>query len=139
MAIYRDKYFYLGDAELMAAAFLLDISVYHLGPVRQVYENPDEQFDFLPFDGVPGKIAASLLKFYNRRLSVLARRKIAAGVYGNRNENWRLLVGGFVPDASMLKLVRQGLLRWWRAELRCLFLRKTMAADEHPVPLPAAS
>ncbi len=138
-AIYRDKYFYMGDAELMAAAFLLDISGYHLGPVRQVYENPNEQFDFFPFDGVPGKVAASLLKFYNRRLSALARRKIAAGVYGDRNKEWRLLVGGFVPDASMLKLVRQGLLRWWRAELRCLFLRKAAAAIEQPMPVTAAT
>ena len=33
--IYRDKYFYMGDAELMTAAWLLDIASYHLGPVRQ--------------------------------------------------------------------------------------------------------
>src|SRR5581483_177082 len=57
-AIYRDKYFYLGDAELMAAAFLLDVSSYHLGPVRQVFQNPHQQFDFFPFDGIPGRIAA---------------------------------------------------------------------------------
>ncbi|MEO8350465.1 MAG: NAD(P)/FAD-dependent oxidoreductase, partial [Chthoniobacteraceae bacterium] len=39
-SIYRDKYQYVGDAELMGAAFLMDIASYHLGPVRQVYGDP---------------------------------------------------------------------------------------------------
>lgn len=122
-AIYRDKYFYLGDAELMAAAFLLDVSSYHLGPVRQVFADPATQFDELPFDGIPGRIARKTMAFYNRRLSALARKKIAAGTYGDRNANWRLLVAGFVPEPSVLKPFVKGLLRWWRAELRCAFLR----------------
>ncbi|MEI8342724.1 MAG: hypothetical protein WCH43_14465, partial [Verrucomicrobiota bacterium] len=122
-AIYRDKYYYMGDAELMAAAFLLDIAMYHFGPVRQVYQDPDENFSSFPFSGVPGKIVAKLMSFYNRRLAVIARRKIAAGCYGDRNANWRLLIGGFVPDASILKLLGKGLLFWWGAELKSLFLR----------------
>lgn len=122
-AIYRDKYFYLGDAELMAAAFLLDVSSYHLGPVRQVYSDPATQFDFLPFDGMPGRIARRVIQFYNRRLSALARKKIAAGTYGDRNANWRLLIGGFVPDASVLRLLARGLFYWWRAELRVALMR----------------
>ena len=120
--IYRDKYYYLGDAELMAAAFLLDIGSYTMGPVRQVYSDPATQFEALPFDGVPGKIVARVLSFYNRRLSYLALRKKSAGVYGRENTGWRLLVGGFVPDASVGRLFLRGLLRWWRAELRVLFL-----------------
>ena len=132
-AIYRDKYFYLGDAELMSAAFLLDIASYHLGPVRQVYSDPLTQFDFLPFDGVPGKIARSFIRFYNRRLATLAQKKIAAGVYGDRNANWRLLVGGFVPDASVLKLLWRGLLRWWRAEIRIALMRPKQPSVAQPV------
>ncbi|MEA3189047.1 MAG: hypothetical protein QOD99_2877 [Chthoniobacter sp.] len=131
-AIYRDKYYYLGDAELMAAAFLLDVSSYHLGPVRQVYSDPATQFEAFPFEGIPGRVARRMLMFYNRRLSVLARKKIEAGTYGDRNSSWRLLVGGFVPDASLVKLLRQGLFRWWRAEVRALFLRRP------PQPLPEA-
>jgi len=116
--IYRDKYYYMGDAELMAAAFLLDIANYHLGPVRQVYQDPATQFSFFPFDGVPGKIAARALRFYNGRLVAIARKKIEAGCYGDRNANWRLLVPGFVPEPGMLKLVWRGVGRWLRAELR---------------------
>ena len=130
-AIYRDKYFYLGDAELMAAAFLLDVSSYHLGPVRQVYSDPATQFGFFPFDGVPGRVARGFIAFYNRRLATLARKKIAAGTYGDRNANWRLLVGGFLPDATSLKLLMHGLLRWWRAEIRCAMMRP---AGREPMP-----
>jgi flavin-dependent dehydrogenase len=119
--IYRDKYYYLGDAELMAAAFLLDIANYHLGPVRQVYQDPETQFSFFPFDGMPGRIAAKALAFYNGRLVTIARKKIQAGSYGDRNANWRLMVPGFVPEPTVLKLFRQGLFRWWKAELRALF------------------
>ena len=118
--IYLDKYYYMGDAELMGAAYLLDIANYHLGPVRQIYQDPSTQFSFFPFDGIPGKIAAKALRFYNGRLAALAKKKIAAGCYGDHNANWRLLVPGFTPDASMLKLVRQGLFRWWKAELRMM-------------------
>jgi flavin-dependent dehydrogenase len=134
--IYRDKYFYLGDAELMAAAFLLDIASYTLGPMRQVYSDSSRQFDFLPFDGVPGKIVASVLRFYNRRLVHLARRKRAAGLYGKRNTGWRMLVGGFIPDASVAKLLLAGIRRWLALEVRALFWPTQVAQKEPPAPLP---
>nr|MDQ3625452.1 tryptophan 7-halogenase [Verrucomicrobiota bacterium] len=131
--IYRDKYFYLGDAELMAAAFLLDIASYHLGPVRQVYRDPATQFGCLPFDGAPGRIVARLMRFYNQRLVTLARRKLAAGTYGTRNAQWRLLVGGFLPDATSAKLLGRGLVRWGVAEWRNLFLRRAPREGAAPV------
>ena len=135
--VYRDKYFYMGDAELMTAAWLLDIASYHLGPVRQVYSDPATQFGFFPFDGVPGKVVAATMRFYNARLAHLARRKIAAGVFGERNLHWRVLVGGFLPDASVLRLLALGLARWLRAEWRNLFLDAPRA--EMPDAVPAAS
>ncbi len=121
--LYRDKYYYMGDADLMAAAFLLDIASYHLGPVRQVYEDPRTQFDFLPFDGTPGKVVAAVMRYYNARLAHLARRRIEAGVYGKNNAGWRLLIGGFLPDATSGKLLLQGMRRWLRAEWQNLFLK----------------
>ena len=129
--LYRDKYYYMGDAELMAAAFLLDIASYHLGPVRQVYSDPATMFESFPFDGVPGRVVARFMAFYNRRLATLARRKLAAGVYGARNAGWRLLPGGFLPDATSARLLLRGLGWWARAEWRNLFL------TPKPAPAPA--
>ncbi|MHA3769945.1 NAD(P)/FAD-dependent oxidoreductase [Verrucomicrobiota bacterium sgz303538] len=133
-SIYQDKYYYLGDAELMAAAFLHDIATYHLGPVRQVYSDPSKQYDFFPFDGIPGRVVHKLMRFFNRRLSTLARRKLAAGVYGDRNADWRLLVGGFLPDGTSGKLLMKAFLRLLVAEVRCLFLPRK---KESGVPMPA--
>jgi hypothetical protein len=62
------------------------------------------------------------MAFYNRRLATLARQRMAAGVLGESNAGWRLLVGGFLPDNTSGKLLFQGLRRWLRAEWRNLLL-----------------
>ena len=129
----------MGDAELMAAAFLLDIALYHLGPVRQVYSDPATHVRFRSRSmAKPGaRRRAPSMRFYNRRLAALARRKIAAGVYGARNAGWRLLPGGFLPDASVLRLLRRGLGRWLLAEWRNLFLTPLATAASAPALAPS--
>ena len=57
------------------------------------------------------------MKFYNRRLSALARNRIAHGATGRHNAGWRELYDGFVPDLRLQKLLRKGLFRWWKAEV----------------------
>jgi flavin-dependent dehydrogenase len=133
-SIYKDKYYYLGDAELWAAAFLMDIASYHLGPVRQVYGDPSREFENFPFDGVPGRVVRHIMGFYNHRLAHLAQRKRAAGVYGARNEGWRLLIGGFLPDGTSVRLLLRGLRRWLVAEWRNLFLRPAPSANLNVAP-----
>ena len=140
--IYRDKYYYLGDAELMAAAFLMDIATYHLGPVKQVYSDPATMFDTFPFDGRGGRIAAKLISFYNRRLTVLARKRIAAGMYGKRNAGWRLLIPGFTPDPKVSgRLLFSGIGRWLKMEFGALWLRggKSPMPDTRPESVPPAA
>jgi hypothetical protein len=134
--VYLDKYYYMGDAELMGAAFLMDIASYHLGPVRQVYSDPATMFRMFPFDGTPGKVVRSVMSFYNARLVHLAKRKRAAGVYGARNTDSRLLVGGFLPDGASGKLLLRGMARWLRAEWRNLFLAAGTGTESAPAPLP---
>ncbi len=76
----------------------------------------------LPFEGTPGRIVARMMSFYNRRLVALAKRRLAAGIFGRRNAGWRELYDGFVPDIRVRKLIQKGLFRWWRAELTNLRL-----------------
>ena len=118
--LYKDKYFYMGEADLMSAALLLDVGTYFIGLVRPVYANPERFFLQLPFQGAPGRIVAGMMKFYNRRLVALAKNRIAHGVVGTANSGWRELYDGFVPDFRLQKLIRKGLFRWWKAELRNL-------------------
>ena len=81
-SLYQNKYFYLGEADLMAAALLLDVSSYYLGLVRPAYRNAEVAFLHLPFGGRPGRAVTSIMRFYNRRLSALAQRRAAAGRLG---------------------------------------------------------
>jgi flavin-dependent dehydrogenase len=120
--LYKDKYYYMGDAELMSAGLLLDVASYYLGLVIPAYKNPEKAFLELPFRGVPGQIAAKIMKFYNRRLVVLGKRRMSSGYYGRHNAGWRELYDGFVPDGRVLKLLRKGLFRWGKAELTNLRL-----------------
>jgi flavin-dependent dehydrogenase len=125
--LYKDKYFYMGEADLMSAALLLDVGTYFLGLVIPVYANPEREFLHLPFEGRAGAVFAELMKFYNRRLVALAKNRIAHGRIGACNAGWRELYDGFVPDFRLHSLIRKGLLRWWKAELlnlRFLFVRQ---------------
>jgi flavin-dependent dehydrogenase len=131
--LYKDKYYYMGDAELMSAALLLDVGLYYLGLVIPAYKNPEAALLDLPFQGRPGRITAAMVKFYQRRLVALGKRRLATGYYGKHNAGWRELYVGFSPDPSLWKLVRKGLFRWWRAELTNLRL---MVAS--PARVPAA-
>jgi flavin-dependent dehydrogenase len=121
-SLYRDKYYYMGDAELMTAGLLLDVSSYYFGLVIPAYENPEKAFNDLPFRGRPGRIAARVISFYNRRLVTLGKRRYETGYLGKRNAGWRELYDGFVPDNRVAKLLRRGLWHWLRAELTNLRL-----------------
>ena len=116
-SLYKDKYYYMGDAELMSAALLLDVSSYYLSLVRAVYRDPERAFLTLPFTGARGGFARNAMNFYSRRLVALANRRWATGYYGKRNAGWRELYDGFVPDIRIRKQLRRGLLRWWKCEL----------------------
>jgi hypothetical protein len=116
-SLYKDKYYYMGDADLMSAALLLDVSSYYLGLVRAIYRDPESAFLHLPFTGRGGRLARNAMTFYNRRLVSLAKRRWATGYYGKRNTGWRDLYDGFVPDSRVRKQIRRGLWRWWKCEL----------------------
>ncbi|MGI8889555.1 MAG: NAD(P)/FAD-dependent oxidoreductase [Chthoniobacterales bacterium] len=125
--LYQDKYFYMGEADLMSAALLLDVGTYFIGLVRPVYANPERAFQELPFEGTAGRLFGGMMKFYNQRLSAIAKNRIAHGVCATHNSGWRELYDGFVPDVRLHKLIRKGLFRWWKAELgnlRYLFARR---------------
>ena len=135
--LYKYKYHYMGDAELMSAALLLDVGTYFIGLVIPIYRNPEREFFNLPFEGAPGRVFGGMMKFYNRRLVALAKRRKATGYFGSRNAGWREMYDGFVPDARVRKLIQKGLFRWWKAELtnvRLMFSRPAPRAAHSVAP-----
>ncbi|MGI8603254.1 MAG: NAD(P)/FAD-dependent oxidoreductase [Verrucomicrobiales bacterium] len=132
-ALYQDKYHYLGDADLMWAAFLLDLSTYFMGPVSLVYNDTDFEFSRLPYYGPIGGFFAWGMRFYNRRLVAIAQKRWAAGTYGRNNLDRRFFIKqGFAPEPKMVRVLFKGLWAWLKLECQALFLRPAS-------PRPAAS
>ncbi|HEU0207551.1 MAG TPA: NAD(P)/FAD-dependent oxidoreductase [Candidatus Udaeobacter sp.] len=121
-SLFKDKYYYMGDSDLMSASLLLDVSSYYIGLVQAVYRDPEREFLNLPFSGTGGKAGRNVMSFYNRRLSTLANRRWTTGYYGRRNAGWRELYDGFAPDKRIGKQILRGLLRWWKCEAINLML-----------------
>ncbi|MBE7494441.1 MAG: tryptophan 7-halogenase [Verrucomicrobiaceae bacterium] len=117
-ALYKDKYFYLGDAELMHAAFLMDLGTYFIGPVRLVYDDPEHEWNRMPYHGRPGGVFGSFMAFYNRRLSHLGRERMRKGIYGAKNHGhvWCPRFS-FSPDTSAVRLLWDGIKIWLKAEI----------------------
>ena len=134
-ALYRNKYTYLGDAELMHAAFLMDLGLWFYGPVRNLCTCPKGGFERFPFDGPGDGLVGRFMALYNRRLSKIAEKRRAAGCYGASNLDHRTLVQGLDPTPKVLALVRQGIVRWLKAELRSAFLHPEKKPLHKPHPI----
>jgi flavin-dependent dehydrogenase len=133
-SIYHEKYHYLGDAEIMRAIYHADLGAYFFGPARFVHTNPDGAYSSFPYEGYGGAAFAWLMTLYNRRMVVIAKKRLAAGAYGKANldKKW-WIKGGFRPvmgNASWRLL--QGLMGWWMCEVKALFLRVPKVAGKEP-------
>ncbi|HCN29043.1 MAG TPA: NAD(P)/FAD-dependent oxidoreductase [Verrucomicrobiales bacterium] len=139
-SLYKGKYEYLGDAELMRIAFIMDLATYFIGPVRLVYDSPDYEWTRLPYDGPAGTFFAKFMSLYNRRLNKLAKTRLAKGTYGawNNGMDFTLKVS-FSPNFSTLRFLRWGIRLWLMAELRTLFGKAPSCAEPAAMPAPAAS
>jgi len=131
-AIYLDKYYYLGDADLMSTAMLLDVGAFFIGPVQLLYMDTPKGFLDFPYSGPIGGAFAALMKCYNRRLAHIARKRKAAGCYGLHNLNRRELYPGFGPGTAALPLFLRGLAKWAKAEYSALFLPNPSSTATSP-------
>lgn len=130
-ALYKDKYYYLGDAQLMLAAFLMDLGWFFFGPVRELCKCPKGGFERFPFDGPVDGAVGRFMAFCSRRLKVLAVKRRACGHYGDSNLGQRRMIGGFEPSPKVLWMVLKGIGVWLGAEWQTAFLRA-------PAPVPAS-
>lgn len=133
--LYKDKYHYIGDAELMTAALLLDVGCYFIGPVRLAYMNFEEELSMLPYHGPVGAWFGKFMAFYNRRLARIGRARMERGDFGRKNlDHHHIFRESFMPSYAVRKLIWRGLKIWLRCELS--LLRKPRSARR---TLPAAS
>ncbi len=138
-ALIKDKYHYLGDADLMEAAFIMDIGWFYFGPVRELCIRPKGGFERFPFDGPIDGAVAKFMAFANRRLKAIARRRLASGTYGANNLDHRMMISGFEPTPKVLRTVFKGILLWLWAEWKNLFLKPCPEIAKEPATAPRAT
>jgi len=138
-SLYKGKYHYMGDAELVRISFIMDLGTYFIGPVRLVYDSPDYEWTRLPYDGPIGNLFAKFMAFYNRRLVAMAKKRWEKGTYGAWNNGMDLTLGqSYSPNLSAFMFLRWGVRLWLMAELRTLFARaksKPMTVGEASAPV----
>jgi len=116
-SIYRDKYYVMGDYDTMTSAFLLDTALYYLAAVIPIYRWNADRLGVPPFYQDGAQMGYYPIRFYNRRLAAIAKRKMALGIYGNHNAGKRPALVGFSVRSASFVMLAHGLLRWWKAEL----------------------
>lgn len=116
-AIYRDKYEYLGEFDLMGIAFTLDLGFYYLGIASQPYRHGVEALLVPPFSDTGSVPFFHLMRTYNRRFAQIARRRRRLGLLGRENCERRYLIPGFTLKPTDVGLIVKSLLRWIWLEL----------------------
>ncbi len=116
-SIFQDKYYVMGDYDTMTIAFLLDTALYYFAAVIPVYRFRHARLGVPPYYQDGAEIGFYPIRFYNRRLTAIAKRKRALGIYGNHNAGRRPSFVGFSVRGAAAVMLAHGLVRWVKAEL----------------------
>ncbi len=117
-ALYRDKYEYVGECDLMQLAFRFDVALYYLGVVTQPYLRGERTFMDPYFSHPASGPFFWWMRLYNRRFASIGRRRRRLGRTGRTNAHRRLLVEGFTLSPRMLMMIVRATLGWLWLELK---------------------
>jgi hypothetical protein len=141
-ALYKDKYEYIGEFDLVSVAFRLDLGLYYLGVVSLPFQQGARGLLPPPFSEPRSRAAFEVMNAYNRRLAAMARVRRERGRLGRRNHGERFLVNGYTLNPGDIRLLLRPVLDWLRLELtegwRSWGRRSPRPAATDPIPLIAA-
>ncbi len=134
-SIYRDKYYYMGEHDLLSASFLIETAQYYIFLVIPAYRLMGK-FHWMPVLGPkPAYFSYNLMRIYNRRFKAIALARRAAGEAGRRNDG-RRVKGFFNLGFAPLQMVGRGLRIWAFAELDLLRIHlKRLFAGKPAMPV----
>jgi len=117
-AIYKDKYEYLGEYDLMSLAFRMDLGLYYLGIVSQPFKYGAKALALPPF-GVPVSTPVyHFMRFYNARFAAMARKRRERRTLGLANSGRKYLFQSFSISPKDLPRILAAVAQWWLLELR---------------------
>lgn len=117
-SLYREKYQYLGEFDLMSLAFRLDLSLYYWGVVEPVFSLGEDALLAPPFSPPSGRVFGALMRTYNRRFAKIASRRRRMKALGRMNDNHRVLIPGFTLNRKEIWKLLPMLREWAMLELR---------------------
>jgi flavin-dependent dehydrogenase len=117
-ALYQDKYYYLGDYELMAIAFRLDLGMYYLGVVQGPFTMGAGALHTPPFTRAHSELPFRFMALYNRRLAAIARCRQRRGVWGRGNARGYFPFTSYEFNHRLLPRVIGAAARWLALEVR---------------------
>jgi flavin-dependent dehydrogenase len=115
-AVYKDKYYYMGEHDLLSASFLMDTAQYYIFVVIPAYRLFG-RFHWMPVLGPkPAFLSYHMMRIYNRRFKAIALARRAAGEAGRRNDGRRIKV---LYDLKLapFHMAARGMKLWLFAEL----------------------
>lgn len=114
-SIFKDKYYYMGEVDLLGAAMILDTAHYYIFVVIPAYRFA-KKFQWMPVLGPkPAFFSYHFIKFYHRRFKAIALARRAAGEEGVRN-NDRRIKAYFDLNLSPFHMFLRGVKLWAFAE-----------------------
>ena len=117
-SLYKDKYEYMGEYDLMGLAFRLDLGLYYWGVVEVPFHMGEEALTIPPFSPPRGRVFSKLMSTYNRRFAQIARRRRRVGALGKTNRNHRRLIPGFLLNRGNMLNLFPFLAEWAWLELK---------------------
>jgi flavin-dependent dehydrogenase len=111
-SVYKDKYEYMGEWDLMSIAFRLDLGLYYLGVVSQPFKFGVKALLSPPFTARLSRPVFHLIRAYNRRFAQIARRRRRVNALGKANRGQRCLISGFTLNCGDIRLLLRPLSEW---------------------------
>jgi flavin-dependent dehydrogenase len=135
-AVYQDKYFYMGEHDLLSASFLIDTAQYYIFVVIPAYRFFGK-FHWMPVLGPkPAFFSYHMMRIYNRRFKAIALARRAAGEAGRRNHGRRVKVL-FDLKGAPVHMAARGVKLWIFAELDNVRLTVKRLFAGRPAVVPA--
>jgi flavin-dependent dehydrogenase len=116
-ALYKDKYEYMGEFDLMSLAFRFDYSLYVWGVVKEPFTIGETALFNPPFSPPSGRLFWKLMSTYNRRFAQMARRRRREGRLGVKNRGRRCLLPGYTFNRGNMVKIFPMLLDWAKLEI----------------------
>jgi hypothetical protein len=116
-ALYKDKYEYMAEWDLMSMAFRLDLGLYYLGVVAPVYKYGERALFTPPFSPSRSRSAFYLIRAYNRRFAKIASARRRRNALGKTNRGNRCLIPSFTLSRGDIRRLFKPLRQWLWLEL----------------------